>query len=150
MFKDIDLCVARIEGQTSLTDATINGMLNMNGLRIGSNLFMNQEARFNEVNLVGAKIEGQVDMTCAKVEGRLDMDGIKVGESIFLRGLRKSLFKIEGAQFHEVILRSAQIENQVNLEYATFEGILEMNGIKARQLLSKGAKLKDVNLVGQE
>jgi hypothetical protein len=115
-------------------------MLNMYGLEVGSNLFMNS-AEFAEVNLLGAHIGHTLNLTRSKVTRTLQMDSLQVGVYLLMRK----------GEFSDVILRQARVPSQLALEDSELTGPLNAYGIRVgADLLMYRSDFAAINLVNAQ
>jgi len=149
----INLDNARIDKTLFLNGAIVEGMLTMNGLHVGEDLFIRgeeeQPARFAEVDLSNARIDGQLIFEGAVVKGKLTMNGLHVGEDLFVRGGEE-----QPVRFAELDLSNAEINGRIEIGGAV-EGLLTMNGSHvAKDLFIGGqgqpAKLAAIDLTAAE
>jgi uncharacterized protein YjbI with pentapeptide repeats len=147
---EVAMVKCKIGGQLELSSSIFEGMLIMANATIGGSLLIHGDAMFNEVIMRGAEIGDQLDISGDQVGktgpifgGKLDLDGIKINDSLWMR---------DGADFKEVILRSAEIGGQLSMNGSTFEGMLNMDNVKidGSLLMNDGAKFKEVILRSAE
>lgn len=135
-FSSLSLRGANIEGWVRFVGAKLDELLDMNGIRIRSELFMRSEgpglrAEFGAVDLVNARV-GQVDLKGAKVKGRLDMDGIAVGRHVHLEMDSDDRIKPE---FSDIVLDAAQIGGALVLIDAAVAGEFDCRLIEVSQVV---------------
>ncbi|MCK4605465.1 MAG: hypothetical protein KAU41_12385, partial [Deltaproteobacteria bacterium] len=136
--RSLNLARAKIE-IINMSSSTFNSTLNMNGLEVGSSLFMRNKAQFADVDLRSAKIKGQLDMSSSTFNSTLNMNGLEVGSSLFMRNK---------AQFADVDLINAKIKGQLDMNSSTFNSTLNMNGLEvgSHLLMRNKAQFADVDL----
>src|SRR5437764_778750 len=123
-----------------LNAAKLTGFLDMNGIRIGSDLFMRSEmpkkgeilrADFADIDLTNARV-GQVDLSGAKVSGLLNLDGIMVGRHVHLEAASDNAIKSE---FSQIILDASRIGGSLVLMDATVSGELKCRLMDVSQIV---------------
>lgn len=140
-FVALDLANTNVRESLMLSGAKCAGALDMNGLNVGEDLFMDEGAEFGEVELTGASVGAQVNLAGARVTDKLNMNALNVG---------KSLFMCEGAEFAEVELTAASVRHQLSLDGSKCAGRCNMNGLKVGEALfmRDGAEFAEVDLIG--
>ena len=142
-FTSLDLANAEIDRSAYLNAAKLTGFLDMNGIRIGSDLFMRSEmpkkgeilrADFADIDLTNARV-GQVDLSGAKVSGLLNLDGIMVGRHVHLEAASDNAIKSE---FSQIILDASRIGGSLVLMDATVSGELKCRLMDVSQIVIIG------------
>ena len=137
----VELEDVTVAGQVDMNDATFEGDLDADMLRVGSNLFMRStdknKASFKNVFLGGAKVTGEVDMEGSTFEGDLDAAWLQVGSGLLMGSTDRNK-----ASFKNVILNGARI-GLVNMDGATFEGDLDAELVQVGSELLMGSTDKN-------
>jgi uncharacterized protein YjbI with pentapeptide repeats len=138
--RSLNLARAKIE-MINMSSSTLNGTLIMNGLEVGSGLFMRDEAQFVNVDLRSAKIEGQLDMSSSTFNDTLNMSGLEVRGHLLMR---------DKARFADVVLVGAKIKGYLDINSSTFNDTLNMNGLEvgSHLFMRDKARFADVVLSG--
>jgi uncharacterized protein YjbI with pentapeptide repeats len=116
---DIELRFADIGDLVNLTGTIVDGVLDMEMIAVGGNLFLRDHAKFGRVYLWDAKVRGTIEARRAVFDRLLDMNGVSAG-SIWLQG---------DARFNDgVKLTNARVEQSVELTGAHFRGLVDLTG----------------------
>jgi len=121
--KDLNLAWLRSKFPIRFQGGKVSGMLDLHGLQVGSNLFMNKN-EFANVNLLIASVSGQLILSGSKVTGMLNMDGLKVGS-----------LHMDEAEFADVILVAAQVRGNLHLSRSKIGGDLECYALEVEQMI---------------
>ncbi len=116
---DIELRFANIDDLVNMTGTIVDGVLDMEMLTVGGNLFLRDRAKFGRVYLWDAKVRGTIEARAAVFDGLLDMNGVSAG-SIWLQS---------DARFNDgVRLTNARVEQSIELAGAHFRGLVDLTG----------------------
>jgi uncharacterized protein YjbI with pentapeptide repeats len=116
---DIDLRFADIEDLANLTGTIVDGVLDMEMITIGGNLFLRDRAKFGRVYLWDANVRGTIEARGAVFNELFDMNGVRAG-FIWLQG---------DARFNDGIkLTNARVEQSIELAGAHFRGPVDLTG----------------------
>ena len=121
---ELRLTDAKIDGIVDMTGASFEGALYAGLLQVGGDLYMRSEGQnkarfFKDVVLRSANITGQVAMYGASFDGKLDVDSLQVGGSLLMGPDDQT-----NASFEEVVLRRAKVTGQIDMTGASFDGAL--------------------------
>jgi hypothetical protein len=139
----LDLSSAkRADGQ--IIDKTkINGVLDMNTLRVERSLFMSRGSEFADIDLGSARIGGTLELSDGtKVTGPIYMDKLQVGSSLFMR---------DGSEFTDVNLTGARVGGTFDLSNkAKVSGLLSMSSaqIASHLFMRHGSEFKELRMIG--
>ncbi|MDO8546329.1 MAG: hypothetical protein Q7R68_03120 [Nitrospirales bacterium] len=135
----VNLLRLKTPSYISLDGSQFTGLLDMEGLQVGSDLFM-QGAKFDKVFLRGAQIGDELNMDGSCFSGKLEMYGLQVRRVLFMR---------ESATFTEVDLGGANIGDQLSMDGSIFTGKIHMDGLRVGgDLLMPKAEFTEVLLRG--
>lgn len=127
---DIELRFADIGDLVNLTGTIVDGVLDMEMLSVGGNLFLRDRAKFGRVYLWDAKVRGTIEARGVVFDGLLDMNGVSAG-SIWLQS---------GARFNDgVKLTNACVEQSIELAGAHFRGLVDLTGCEIGSALTVGS-----------
>lgn len=136
---NVHLSGAIIDDVLSLDRVRVYGLLDLNSVRVGTNVFMHEKSTFQDVSLKAAQIGGELYMAEASFSGLLSMDGLQS---------RGSVFMSDGASFASVKLRGAQINGQLLMNDSVFTEQLNMEGLRVGDaVLLNRAQIKTVKQV---
>lgn len=138
-FASVSLRSANIDGWARFSGAKLRGKLDMNGIRIHSDLYLRTEekdlrAEFAEIELAYARV-GQVNLQGAKVTGQLNMDGAAVSRHVMLIIDRANGIKPE---FADVMLDVAQIGGGLFVTDGEVKGELKCRMTEVNQIAMIG------------
>jgi hypothetical protein len=131
----LDLADANISGQLVLDDVTVAGLLHMDTLEVGQDIYMrsyNSVASFQDIISWGARIRGYLIMNSTYVYGSLDMEGIEVGQN----------FYIQTAHLAEVKICNSRIGGRLYIHGTEVSGTLDMTGLEINRDLFMGSGSK--------
>jgi hypothetical protein len=132
----VNLAGAHVGGYLKLTDSKVTGKLDMNGLQVGSFLFMGAE--FAEVSLGYAHVGGLFDLGSSKVTGKLNMIDLQVVGDLFM----------DKAEFAEVHLDNGHVGGELRLTGSKVTGKLNVNALQVgRSLFMDKGEFVDVDFV---
>jgi uncharacterized protein YjbI with pentapeptide repeats len=119
--KDITLAQVQTSHWISLESSNFNGALDLNGIQIGGNLFMDKGATFHQLQLQGAKIGNKLHLVGSTFNDTVHMNRLQVVNSVYMD---------VGTTFQEVTLSGAQIGDVLDLTGAIFKGVVYMNNLE--------------------
>ncbi len=106
----------------------------------------------HELWLDHSRFEAIVQVADMKALGVLSLDGSRFGAKLDMQRLQadSSLFMRGGAEFAEVILRSAKVGGRLEMTGSKFGGMVTMDGLRVDGdlFMSGGAVFGEVNLMG--
>lgn len=112
---------ARFNGHANLNALTCTGSLELEGVDIGSDLFLNYDSRVGDLGLAGARVQGQVSMEGLICEGRVNLNGL---------GLREDLY-LSKARLNTLDAIAVVCGGQVNLEELKCSGDANFQSLQA-------------------
>lgn len=119
--KDVVLSGAIIGDVLSLDNVRVSGLLDMNSMRVETNVFMDKDSEFQDVALNDAKIGTDLVMTGSSFEGLLSMKGLLN---------RGSVWMSDGSSFAGIDLAGAKINGRLLINNASFTDRLNMEGLQ--------------------
>jgi len=133
---DIRMSGSRCNGIIAMVGLEVDGRLRLDRIYAGKTILLNRLKCRGELNLAkattadiemrGAVIGGLLNMTGTTMAGDLDMELLEVSENLFLR---------DGATFQQVYLWDATVRGTIEARKAEFNGLLDMNGVRAGYIL---------------
>lgn len=116
---NIDLRFADIEDLVNLTGTIVDGVLDMEMIAVGGNLFLRERAKFGRVYLWDAKVRGTIEARAAVFDALLDMNG---ASARFISLQRDARFN------GGVKLTNVRVDKTVELAGAHFRGPVDLTG----------------------
>jgi uncharacterized protein YjbI with pentapeptide repeats len=112
------LAIAQVDKNLQFERATVTGVIDMGGIRVGGFVLIRYEMHLARVNLLNARVEKEIDIVAAKISDQLGMDRLQVGGPL---NVSQSVLK-------GLALRSAQI-SQLQLVSSKVEGVFDCSGM---------------------
>lgn len=117
--KDVLLSGAKIGDVLSLDNVQVAGLLDMNSVRVDTNVFM-ENSQFHAVRLHAAQIGGDLYMAGSSFNGPLSMNGLLN---------RGSVYMSDGATFANVEFRGAHVDGRLLMNNSSFTSRLNMEAL---------------------
>ena len=119
----MNLLIASVSGQLILSGSKVTGMLNMDGLKVGS-LHMD-EAEFADVILVAAQVRGNLHLSRSKIGGDLECYALEVEQMILMADAKfDGRIECAWAKVKGGLMMSAQFKKDVDWGEAEIGGAL--------------------------
>jgi hypothetical protein len=146
-FNDVNLTGAKIKGKLDMSGADFEGTLNAETLHVDGNLLMQsdhwRDSSFKTVDIGGATVAGNVSMIGASFDGPLIAGLLKVGGDLDMGSLTAERlkdfarlvgsppdYKASKVKFNQVLLMGSQVEGNILIPDAIFEGALDASFLR--------------------
>ncbi|MFQ5444438.1 MAG: hypothetical protein ACE5EK_07470 [Nitrospinales bacterium] len=154
VFEEVVLENAKIKGPLELNGSIFNGTLRMNGLDVGSNLFMSGSDFIKEVDLTSARIEGKIELDGSQFQEAFNMIDLVVDKGIFMKKYEykekekskfiKTVFRkevnLQRARMGNLFIKDSEFFKPVDLSFSKVYG----------NFFILGGMLSSINLLGAQ